>query len=83
MVLTHEQTQVFLGKLDQVHFWKLPNPVQDQTGTDGSQWVIEGVNKGRYHVVDRWTPQLGPVREIGEMLAFTFAELHIPKDEIY
>ena len=81
--LTRKQTQRFLLRLQQLKFWSLPNPVNDQKGTDGSQWIMEGVNKGRYHVVDRWTPRSGPVRELGEMLAFELAKLTIPKSEIY
>ncbi len=81
--LTQEQTQRFRLRLQQLKFWSLPNPVNDGKGTDGSEWIIEGVRKGRYHVVDRWTPTSGPVRELGEMLAFEMAKLTIPKNELY
>ncbi|HTS34522.1 MAG TPA: hypothetical protein VMH04_02555 [Candidatus Solibacter sp.] len=26
----------------------------DVRGSDGDEWVLEGVSKGKYHVVDRW-----------------------------
>ena len=26
-------------------------------GLDGSQWILEGVRGGEYHVVDRWSPK--------------------------
>jgi hypothetical protein len=81
--LTREQTQAFLSKLDELGFWSAPNPVNDQTGTDGSQWIIEGVRAGRYHVVDRWTPSKGIIHELGLILAFDLAKMSIPKDEIY
>lgn len=32
-------------------------------GNDGAEWILEGVNGGRYHVVDRWTPGAGAYRE--------------------
>ena len=64
-------------------FWKAPNPVNDQKGTDGSQWIIEGVRGGKYHVVDRWSPTSGAARELGNFLAFDLAKLSIPKNEIY
>jgi hypothetical protein len=83
VILTREQTQGFLTLLDKVDFWHVVNPVDDQTGTDGSQWIIEGVKGGRFHVVDRWTPRNGPVRELGLMLAFDLAHLNIPKNEVY
>jgi hypothetical protein len=81
--LTREQTQAFLARLTKVGFWSLPSPVNDQTGTDGSQWIIEGVKEGKYHVVDRWLPDKGAVRELGLYLAVGLAQMNVPKDEIY
>src|SRR5450432_2226317 len=48
--LTRQQTQAFLAELQKVHFWSLPSHVNDQTGTDGSQWIVEGAKDGNYHV---------------------------------
>ncbi|CAN5332469.1 hypothetical protein BH09MYX1_BH09MYX1_30450 [soil metagenome] len=36
-------------------FWALPTS-KDDGGMDGLEWIIEGTQNGRYHVVDRWTP---------------------------
>ncbi|HEY6376983.1 MAG TPA: hypothetical protein VIX90_15800 [Edaphobacter sp.] len=82
-LVSKEQTQAFLKRVSELRFWDAPNPVNDQRGTDGSQWIIEGVRAGRYHVVDRWTPSKGVVRELGMMLAFDLAKMDISKDEIY
>jgi hypothetical protein len=82
-VLSKEQTDAFRSCLNKLHFWQAPNPVNDQRGTDGSQWIIEGVKHGKYHVVDRWSPQSGLVRELGWMLAFDLAKINIPEKEIY
>ena len=81
--LTREQTQAFLARLKKVGFWSLPNPVNDQAGTDGSQWVIEGVKGGKYHIADRWSPEKGVVRELGVYFAVGLALMNIPKNEIY
>jgi hypothetical protein len=81
--LTREQTQAFLGRLERVSFWSLPSHVDDQNGTDGSQWVIEGVREGKYHLADRWSPDNGPVRELGINLAVGLANMKVPKDELY
>ena len=81
--LTAQEAQNLRSKVDNDGFWDAPNPVSDQTGTDGSQWIIEGVRAGRYHVVDRWMPKNGPARNLGQFLAFDLAKLSIPKDEIY
>lgn len=83
VILTREQTQGFLTLLDKVDFWHIVSPVDDQTGTDGSQWIIEGVKAGKYHLVDRWSPNNGPIRELGLMLAFDLAHMSIPKHDIY
>lgn len=32
---------------------------------DGAQWVIEAHGPGGYRYVDRWSPEDGPVRELG------------------
>ncbi|WP_035356623.1 hypothetical protein [Edaphobacter aggregans] len=82
-LVSKEQTQAFLKRVSELRFWDASNPVNDQRGTDGSQWIIEGVRAGRYHVVDRWTPTKGVVRELGMILAFDLAKMDIPKDEIY
>jgi hypothetical protein len=83
LTLTQEQIAPFLSKLQALNFWKLPNPVDDQTGTDGSQWIIEGVKSERYHIVDRWSPRPGtPNYELG-LLLLGLANEHIPAQEIY
>ena len=35
-------------------------PVEDTTcqgGTDGSRWTVEGIEKGKYQYVLRWSPE--------------------------
>ncbi len=78
-----EKIRSFLSKVKQVNFWSLPSHLHDQTGTDGSQWIIEGVKDGKYHVVDRWSPANGGIRELGLLLVFDLAKMNIPKDEVY
>lgn len=82
-VLSKEQTQSFITRLNKLDFWHTANPVNDQAGTDGSQWIIEGVREGQYHVVDRWSPAKGIARELGMILAFDLAQMNIPDKEIY
>jgi hypothetical protein len=81
--LTVEEVQRFRSKVENGGFWNAPNPINDQTGTDGSQWIVEGVKAGHYHVIDRWTPKNGPACDLGRFLAFDLGRLNIPKDEIY
>jgi len=35
-------------------FWELPTEPNKQSGTDGTEWLFEAAESGRYHVVDRW-----------------------------
>lgn len=81
--LKAEEVRAFLFRVERVGFWKARNPVNDQRGTDGSQWVIEGVKKGKYHVVDRWSPSGGVAHDLGLMLAFDLAKVDVPENEIY
>jgi hypothetical protein len=81
--LTRDETQAFLSKVTATDFWSSENPVDDQRGTDGSQWIIEAVKQRRYHIVDRWMPREGVARDLGMMLAFNLARMTIPSKEIY
>lgn len=37
-------------------------------GFDGSHWLVEVLMNGRYHVVCRWSPTEGDVRNMGQLL---------------
>lgn len=67
--------------LDQVDFWSLPTSEEnDLLGVDGAQWIVEGLRDGQYHVVDRWSPDDGPVRRLG----LSFLELaRLDEEPIY
>jgi hypothetical protein len=80
--VTPEQTVKFLQQVKEAGFWELSS-YEKTSGCDGAEWIIEGVKDGKYHVVDRWTPSKGPVRELGMTLAFDLAHLKIQKDELY
>ena len=55
--------------LFQVHdFFALPSYDEKRIGADGSEWIIEALAQGRYHIVARWTPEEGAVRRIGMKL---------------
>jgi hypothetical protein len=82
MVLSEEQTDWFLGKIGENTFWKLPS-IQETMGLDGSQWVIEGIKNGSYHLVDRWSPKDGEVRAIGMAMMKKLAKLEQPAKETY
>ncbi len=49
-------------------FWDLPTR-QTREGYDGEMWLLEAVVGERHHLVDRWCPETGAVRDIGLALA--------------
>jgi hypothetical protein len=73
-----------LIRISAVEFWKLPTEdPKAPNGMDGSQWIIEGVRSGKYHVVDRWTPEMGKYRGLGLYFMDDLMGLNMPKDEVY
>jgi hypothetical protein len=46
----------FIDLLDQAHFWTIPTE-SEQLGTDGAEWIVEGVQNGRYRTVVRFCPK--------------------------
>ena len=82
--LSRAEIAPFLAQVDKLGFWSAPTHQQnEELGCDGSQWIIEGVKRGNYHVVDRWSPKAGVAHELGAMLAFNFGKLEIPAKEDY
>ena len=82
VTLNKEQTDWFLGKIEQYKFWQLPS-VQETMGNDGAQWIVEGIKDRAYHVVDRWTPKDGDLRAIGLVFINDLAKLKIAPAELY
>jgi hypothetical protein len=52
----------FLTRLAAADYWNLPTE-NKEGGNDGAEWILEGVKYGRYHVVERWSPESGAYRE--------------------
>jgi hypothetical protein len=84
--LSREQTDAFRTKVKSEGFWHTITP--DKGGpaaTDGDGWIVEGVCKGRYHIVSRAVPNTIPknariVQTLGRMLAIDLAQLEIPSE---
>ena len=69
----------FLDYLEKADFWNIPQN-EPARGLDGANWIIEGAKKGKYHIVDRWSPEDGPFRE-ASLYLIKLSKLKI--DEIY
>jgi hypothetical protein len=64
LALDAKEVRQFTAALGNLGFWKLPTQESRGPGFDGARWVLEGVKGGRYHVVDRWSPDDGPYRKL-------------------
>jgi hypothetical protein len=84
--LDRERTSWMLDRIEELKFWTLatnPPPDSDGVGTDGAQWIFEGVKDGAYHVVDRWSPDKGEVHSLGIMMLLDLAKLKLLYQEVY
>lgn len=63
-------------------FWKLPQEDTANDGLDGAQWILEGFEEGRYHIVHRWSPESGTFRE-GCLVFLKIAGIDVPSDRLY
>jgi len=67
--LTQKQIETINIRLDNAKFWTLPTESREDSGMDGSEWIIEVYKDKKYHMVVRWTPEKGTAfRAIGESL---------------
>jgi hypothetical protein len=55
--VTASQIQKMFDLIQKANFWTLRSTEEDVSGVDGAQWVIEGLQGGKYLVVDRWSPR--------------------------
>jgi len=50
-----ELTRNLRKGLDSLGFWEMQTQLPNVDGMDGAQWVLEGNQGGKYHVVVRWS----------------------------
>lgn len=67
--------------IDSADFWNMKR--SGSFGSDGSEWIFEGVEPNKYHVVSVWTPSKGS--EIFEIcnLLLELSELKIKEEDKY
>lgn len=81
--LTKDEAQKVITRIDTCGFWQLPSYERDRAGTDGSEWVVEAAVHGKYHLVSTWSPNNGPIHDLGTMFLFELAKINVSKNEIY
>ena len=59
------RTDWFLTLFSKQGFWDIKPFDHSVMGFDGAEWIIEVAKEGKYHVVDRWSPEKGPVYSLG------------------
>jgi hypothetical protein len=47
--------RTFIAKVELTKFWSMETNKRE-LGMDGSEWILEGKENNKYHVVSRWTP---------------------------
>jgi hypothetical protein len=78
--LSMNEWTLFLQKIDSLGFWKMKTTENETQGFDGAQWILEGKELDRYHVVDRWCG--GNITSIClDLLKMT--DIKIKEDDIY
>jgi hypothetical protein len=60
--LVKEQWEGLVAAIKRADYWKLPSS-SPPYGKDGASWVLEGMKRGQYHIVDRWSPRDGAYRD--------------------
>ncbi len=66
-IISRKKTQEWLTVLGQARFWELPHNKVSRV-LDGAKWVLEAVNSGSYHIVDRHSPRRGAFRDAALLL---------------
>jgi hypothetical protein len=67
--LSNQDVDGFLLQLMELEFWDKPTIDESGgAGIDGAQWVLEGVQNSRHHVLNRWSPKEGDFKETALML---------------
>lgn len=60
--LSENEWDAFILHLEHSQYWLMPTE-NDLLMFDGAQWIMEGYREGRYHVVDRQSPESGAYRD--------------------
>jgi len=63
--LNKEEADKLIKLLNENNYWNLSTSNNDY-GFDGSIWMIEGIKDGKYHIVERWTPDEGAIYDLGQ-----------------
>ena len=82
--VSEQQVQGFLHLLDKTSFWasKTEDSQPGIVNLDGAQWILEGVQDGNYHVMDRFSPGQDDYSRTCLYL-LELSKISVPANEIY
>jgi hypothetical protein len=72
------ELQAIIDRFRILDFYQLS--FENSCGCDGAQWILEAAIEGKYHVVTRWSPQSGALREF---CLFLLNRAGLTLDKIY
>ena len=80
--LSKEQVGRVASLIEGANFWKMTTQGEEPQGTDGAEWVLEGVQGGQYHIVTRWDAS-GTALGKALLELLRLSNYNPPKNEIY
>ncbi len=72
--------------IEGAQFWNLPTREDvdpNFVGLDGARWIMEGVKGGKYHVVDRWSPEGGRYKRLCTYFLIDLGRLRLLYEDVY
>jgi hypothetical protein len=80
--ISRSEYKIFIKKLDSLQFFETASILENDGGFDGATWILEGYSNGKYHFINRWSPEDGIFRRCCDYL-LQLAQLDIPAKEYY
>ena len=83
--ISQAEVQRLSSLVQAMDFWHMPTepPFDKGAGCFGAEWILEGLRGAEYHVVDRWSPEKGPLHKLGLYLVQDLGRIGIPPEAIY
>lgn len=68
--VTQPQVQWIRARIEELNLWATPTRGRSAPkGADGTMWMVEGVKRGRYDLMEAWNPEKDhPLRKLGHFL---------------
>ncbi len=79
--LSNTEWEQLKNLLSELTFWDLPTEDTNRGGRDGAQWILEGLQDGKYHLTDRWSAE-AKYREVC-LYFLKLSNLRVRQDDIY